>query len=213
MDVKTLPEELRAKAAISLGPVLEHADTDGFEYPDDVPITEQTFHRARESLRKLYADAGIPGEVRRRILEAAVRAPQDWQRGAIGAAYASDDEDWRLTAVFCMGFVRGFEEQILEALESKNAAIHYEAVRAAGNWEVDAAWPHISALVTAEETDRPLLLAAVEAVGSIRPREAAEILDALIDAEDEDIAEAVYEALTMAEGLADEDDEDDEFRH
>jgi hypothetical protein len=37
------PEKLRAKAAISLGPVLEHADTDGFEDPDDVPITERTF--------------------------------------------------------------------------------------------------------------------------------------------------------------------------
>src|SRR5947207_12051026 len=28
------PEQLRARAAISLGPVLEHADTDGFEDPD-----------------------------------------------------------------------------------------------------------------------------------------------------------------------------------
>ena len=33
------PERLRAKAAISLGPVLEQADTFQSEDPDDVPIT------------------------------------------------------------------------------------------------------------------------------------------------------------------------------
>ena len=141
-----------------------------------------------------------------------MRAPQDWHQAAVRAAYASDDEAWRLTAVFCMRFVRGFEEQILEGLESKNPDIHFEAVCAAGNWEVAAAWPHIAALVSSDDTDKPLRLAAIEAVGCIRPHEAAEIFADLCDSEDEDIAEAVFEALTMADGLADEDDEDDEFR-
>jgi hypothetical protein len=54
-------------------------------------------------------DASVPTDVRRRILEASVRAPQDWHRDAIRAAYASDDDVWRLTAVFCMRSVRGFE--------------------------------------------------------------------------------------------------------
>ena len=208
-------DELRSTAAISLGPVLEHADMmDEFEDPDDVPITKQTFDRIRESLRTLYPDTGLSEDVRRAILEASVRAPQDWHQAAVRAAYASDDEAWRLTAVFCMRFVRGFEEQILEALESKNPDIHYEAVCAAGNWEVAAAWPHIAALVMSEDTDKPVLLAAIEAVGCMRPQEAAEILDDLTDSEDEDIAEAACEALAIAEGLSDEDDEDedDEFR-
>src|SRR5512134_2925782 len=34
--------ELRGKAAISLGPALEEADTEGFEDPDEVTITEET---------------------------------------------------------------------------------------------------------------------------------------------------------------------------
>ena len=200
-------EALRGQAAISLGPVLEQADMDGFEEADGVPIAERTFHRIQESLRKLYMDAGVPKDVRRRILEAAVRAPQDWHREAARAAYASDDEAWRLTAVFCMRFIRGFDEQILEALDSGNPDIHYEAVCAAGNWGVDAAWPHIAALVTSGDTDKPLLLAAIEAVASIRPREAAEILDDLTDCDDKDIVEAVSEATAMAEGLSAEDDE------
>jgi len=207
------PETVRGAAAISLGPALEHADTQDFEDADDLPITERTFHRVQDSLRKLYMDASVPKEVRRRILEASVRAPQNWHQDAVRAAYASDDEAWRLTAVFCMRFVRGFDEQILEALDSRNPDIHYEAVCAAGDWEVDAAWPHITALVTSGKTDKPLLLAAIGAVASIRPHEAAGILHGLTDSDDEDIVDAVFEATAMAGGLSDENDEEDEPRH
>jgi hypothetical protein len=210
-------EKIRGKAAISLGPVLEHSDTADFEDPDDCPIMERTFHRIQESLRQLYIDPRVPKEVRRRILEASVRAPQDWHQDAIRAALSSDDESWRLTAVFGMRFVRGFDEQILEALDSKNPDIHYQAVLAAGNWEVDAAWPHVAALIVSPDTEKPLLLAAIEAIATIRPHEAGEILGDLADSDDEDIAAEVDKALAMAAGLADDDEDDlsddDEPRH
>jgi hypothetical protein len=212
---RDLSEKIRGQAAISLGPVLEHADTADFEDADDCPIVERTFHRIQESLRQLYVDASVPSEVRRRILEASVRALQDWHQGAVRAAFSSDDELWRLTAVFCMRFVRGFDGQILEALDNKNPDIHYQAVLAAGNWEVDAAWPHVAALIVSRETEKPLLLAAIEAIASIRPHEAGEILADLADSNDEDIAAAVDEAMAMAAGLSDEDDlnDDDELLH
>ncbi len=208
-------ELLRGKAVISLGPVLEHSHTDGFEDPDDVPINEQTFLKIQEVLYKLYMDNKVPKHVRRRVLEAAVRAPQDWHRDAIRVAYSSDDEDWRLTAVFCMCYIRGFDDQILETLGSENPDIHYQAVCAAGNWEVDAAWSHIKGLVTSEDTDKPLLLAAIAALSSIRPQEAGDILVDLTTLDDEDIVEAAYEAMAMTGVLLDEDydDEDDEFIH
>jgi hypothetical protein len=203
------PEEVRGRAAISLGPVLEQADTEGFEDADDLPIAERTFHRIQEALRTLYMDASVPTDVRRRILEASVRAPQDWHRDAIRAAYASDDDVWRLTAVFCMRFVRGFDAQILEALDSANPDIHYEAVIAAGNWAVGAAWSHVAALVTSGKTEKSLLLAAIDAVASIRPHDAPERLADLADPDDEDIADAVHEALAMAEGPSGEDENDE----
>jgi hypothetical protein len=206
-------DSLRARAAISLGPALEYAFIDGFEDPDDVPISENKFHEIQEMLCNLYLDTGVPTEVRRRILEASVRAPQDWHPDAIREAYASADEFWRLTAVFCMQFVRGFDEQILEALDTKNQDVHYEAVCAAGNWQVDAAWPHIAALITAEDTEKNLLLAAIEAVAGIRPQEAEEILIDLIESEDEDIAEAASEAMAMTGAFFDDEDEDDEYLH
>ena len=207
-------ELVRSRAAISLGPVLELCDTDGFDDPDDVTVTESTFHEIQKTLRTLYQDTSVPKEVRRRVLEASVRAPLDWHQEAIRTAYASGDEEWRLTAVFCMGHVRGFEEEILASLDSRNLDIQVEAVCAAGNWEVSAAWSHVLSLVTARGTDRRLLLAAIAAVGSIRPQEASTSLEHLADSEDEEIAEAVLEATAMANARwnaeAGEDDEDDE---
>jgi hypothetical protein len=94
-----------------------------------------------------------------------------------------------------MRFIHGFENQILEALDSDDPEFHYHAVCAAGNWEVDAAWSRIADLVTSDNTDKRLRLAAIEAVATIRPQDAAEIFGDLADQGDEDIVEAVFEAL------------------
>jgi len=125
-------EEMRAKAAIGLGAVLEDCDTTGFDDPlgyDEPSIAELTFHRIRTTLQKLYEDPGVPKLVRRRILEAAVRSPQDWHRDAIRKAYASGDREWVLMA--------------------------------AGNSSVDAAWDHVAALVEDPTTQKNLRLAAL----------------------------------------------------
>jgi hypothetical protein len=97
-------------------------------------------------------------------------------------------------------------------LKSADPEIHYEAVNAAGNWELDAAWSHMVDLVNDAHTPKPLLLAAIGAVGSIRPAEAGNILIDLSDSEDEEIAEAADEAMAAAEvALGEEDDEGDEW--
>jgi hypothetical protein len=147
---------LRARAAIALAPVLEQAETDGFEDPDDVPITQHMFRYLQDSLRTLNFDNAIPKEVRRRILEASVRAPETWHQSAIRAAYSSED-DWRLTALFSRRWVRGFDDQILEALNSDDPEIHYEAIETVGHWELAAAWSHIGALIHDAVTQKPLL--------------------------------------------------------
>ena len=205
------PEELRAKAAISLGPVLEEADLNGFGDLDDVPITEETFHNIQDSLHKHYLDKSTPREVRRGILEAAVRAPQDWHKSAISAAYSSGDADWMLTAVLGMRWVPGFDHQILEGLESTDPEIRCQAAYAAGGRELDAAWPRVGGLVKDASTPKLLLIAAIEAVGSIRPREAEDILLGLAGSRDEEIAEAASDAIALAHTLSGEaDDEVDE---
>jgi len=204
------PEELRAKAAISLGPGLEHAYANEFDDPDDIRITERTFRNIQNLLHELYLDTGIPKEVRRRILEASVRAPEDWHKNAISSAYLSGDQDWMLTAMFSMRWIRGFDKQILDALKSANGEILYEAVRAAGDRELKAAWSRIVALLKDAGTSKHLLLAAIEAAANIRPGEAAVILGDFIASDDEEIAEAAYEAIEMAGIMSGKtDDEED----
>jgi len=205
--------EVRAAAAIAVGPVLEEGDVDGFDDSESVPISEKTFHAIQDAMREAYLDESNPKEVRRRMLEGAVRAPQDWLTEAVRVAYASDDPDWQLTAVFCMEYLNGFRGQILEALGSDNDDIHYHAVIASGNWGLDEAWNHVAGLVDAPSTDKPLLFAAIEAVTGIRPEEAEGLLGDLLDSDDEDIVDATYDALAMAAALAGLDSDEDEDEH
>jgi hypothetical protein len=115
-----------------------------------------------------------------------------------------------LTAVFSMRWVRGFDDQILLALKNDDPEIRYEAVNTAGNWDLDAAWSHIVEIVNDAHSPKPLLLAAIGAVGSIRPAEAREILVDLADSDDEEIVEAVNEAMAAAEVSSDEEDDEED---
>ncbi len=192
------PERLRAAAAISFGAVLEQADLFGFEDPGDVPITEQTFDRIQRTLHALYLDESVPVLVRRRALEASVRAPQDWHPEAVTRAYSTGNRDWMLTAVFSMRWIRGFDDLIVQALQSTDPEIHLEAVNAAGHQEVQTALGHINTLIEGAATPKPLLLAAIDAVVGIAPADTARILSELADSDDEEIAEAAEEAIASA---------------
>lgn len=205
------PSALRAQAAIALGPVLEQTDLDGFDFDfGDSQITEATFERIKQTLRSTFLDGvGVPKEVRRRVLEAAVRATEDWHVDAVRTAYSSGDDDWRLTAVFCMRWIRGFDKEILETLNSPNAMMHLEAVRAAGGQELVAAWPHIEGLIESKGTAKPLLLAAIEAAVVIDPKEAGTVLHQLTQSKDEEIAEAAREATQDASVFAEGEDDDE----
>jgi hypothetical protein len=209
--------DLRARASIAFGAVLEQADTFGFDDPidlDEIPIEEDTYNEIQDALHKLYSDEGAPKLARRRALEASVRARADWHNDAIAAAYASEDREWKLTGVFAMRYVTGFQDQILEALQSDDPEIHYQAVGAAGSEELEEAAPHIIGLLRDKRTPKPLLLAAIEAIGSIQPRKAWDNLGKLAESRDEEIAEAAQEAISMAEGALqmeeDEEEEEDE---
>ncbi len=208
------PDQLRGIAAISLGPVLDEMDADAFDDDfDPAPISVPVFQKIKETLRQLFEDKTAPKDVRRRILEASVRANADWHIEAIREAYASGDRDWMLTGVFCMRWEAGFDEQIMDALKSSDEEIRYEAVQAAGNNELDEAWPHVLALVKKPNTEKYLLLAAIEAVSSIRPVEALSVLSKLTTAKDQDVVDAAEEAIAMAAAAveaAENDDGDDE---
>jgi hypothetical protein len=195
------PEAVRAAAATGLGPALEDADSVGPDMEEAV-ISGEVFHRIQETLREVYEATDGPKEVRRRVLESSVRAPQEWHEAAVREAYASGDRDWRVTAVYSMSYLSGFDAEILECLGDKDPEIHYEAVSAAGAWELDDAWDHVKGLVTDEKTEMDLRMAAMDSAACIRPEEAVEILEELSRSVDEELAEAALEAMSLAQGAS-----------
>lgn len=203
-------EDVRGSAAAALGPALANADTMRFDDPDDVLISEECFHRTRAALQELYRDPEVPHSVRRDVLEASVHAPDEWHPNAVRQAYVQDDSSWRRTAVFCMSFIPGFEDEILESLRSSDEEIERNAVLAAGDQRVDDAWPHIVALIDSKDTPKPILLAAIDAVVNIRPEEAMEIIGDLAESDDEDISEAAMDALALVDDFDEDIDEDDD---
>lgn len=137
-------DELRGTAAIALGPVLEDMDLyeplgGGLDELDGPAIPVHEFRRIRWELHSLYLNEDTPKLVRRRILEASVRAPEAWHEKAIREAYDRDDSEWRLTAVFCMGHVPGFADKILKALDDSDEEVRLEAARAAESREIRGA--------------------------------------------------------------------------
>lgn len=190
-------EPLRARAAIVLGPALEECSVEEMveQLPCDAPLSARCYERVRRGLRRVYHDGRTPKLVRRRVLEGAVRAPQAWQRGAVEAAMASGDEEWRATAVFCMGFLDGFETRLLEALGDPVQDVRFEAVRSVGRLGIPEAGSHVVRLARDAEVPLDLRLAAVDAVGQIRPPGARELLEALAASPVPDLAEAAEFAL------------------
>jgi hypothetical protein len=201
--------DLRAAAAIALGPSLEYADIlDPEELAEEEAFSAGTIRRVEEALHALYDAKDSPDVLRRAALEGSVRAPREWHEDAVRAAHASPDPAWRLSAVFCLRYVDGFAPLILEALDSADPQMRYQAVCAAGEQELEEAWPHVLAVLQQPAPDRDLLMAAIDAAARIRPEEAIEFIDPFTDSPDADIAETALDAMAMARALSGEGDEE-----
>ncbi len=201
--------ELRVAATIALGPSLEYADIlDPEELAEEEAFSAATIRRVEESLRRLYDAPDTPDVLRRAALEASVRAPRAWHEDAVRAAHAATDPAWRLTAVFCLRYVEGFERQILDALVSGDPELRYQAVCAAGEQELEAAWPSVLAVLKDAAADRELLMAAIDAAARIRPEEALEEIGRFVESPDADVAETALDAMAMARALTGEGDEE-----
>ena len=200
-------EELRSRAVISFGAALDYIYFDMEEFAEvdeynDFAVTEQTYQRILKSLQSLYFDGAVPELVRRRTLEASVRSPQAWHSGAVRAAYQTGEKNWMITALFCMLYIRGFEREILEALQSNIQDIQYHAIQAAGNWGVTEAWPDIREVLSNQNADPNLLFAAIDAAVDVGHHEAIAVLGELLDhSSNDDIIDAVHEALAMLDEL------------
>jgi hypothetical protein len=213
-------EQVRADAIMGLGPVIEEA---GWDYGEDdeefdvdpemgPAISREMFETIGREIRALYEDEAQPKLVRRRAFEVLVRTPQPWQESEIRRRFQSDDVDWKLTAIFGMGYVKGFENEIVATVKGEKGELLLEAVRAAGGMAVTGAAERIRELAASDDTDPDLRLFAIDALPEVDP-DCFDLLDRLSRSEDEEVAEAAeaaLEELSISEAMGDDDEDDDE---
>ncbi|ROQ92290.1 HEAT repeat domain-containing protein [Desulfosoma caldarium] len=204
LNIAANPNEnpsLRGTAAVALGAALEYVDVEGFDDPEENPLSQEAFKHIQQTFYKLFHDPRTPEDVRRHVFEGSVRAPLEWHREAIAGAYASKDDDWKLTAVFAMRWVDGYEREIMESLNAKDPDILYQAVCAAGAWGISEAASVLEEILQSEEIDEDLLFATIDAVATVMPERAPEVLGDLRNSDDPDIVDAVEDALSTARSL------------
>jgi hypothetical protein len=209
------PEEVLADAIVGLGPILEEAGIDYFDDEFELPeimapgISRETFQRLVRELREVYEDPQRPKLVRRRAFEVLVRNREDWQADAIRKHFEADDEEWKLTAVFGMGYVPGFDRELESVVNGASGDLLFEAIRSAANREVTEVAPRVRELAQ-KSSDRDVQLAAIDALPLVDPK-CEPLLEKLARSKDEEIAEAAEAALEELElWQNDEFEEDDD---
>lgn len=208
-------EDVRADVIVGLGPVIEEAGDEYFEgavpwAPElGPPISREMFDTIRTELRAIYDDPAQPVLVRRRALEVLVRDPQEWQVGEIRKHHSGGDESWKLTAVFCMGHMPGFESELAELVGTASGPLLFEAVRGAGMQGVRAVADRIRVLAESPLTELDLRLAAIEALPWV-DSDCEELLDKLAASKDPEIAAVADAALEDLDLVRMEEEERDE---
>ena len=191
-----------AAAAVALGPTME-IYRDDIDFGDDLDnlevseeeLTQQNCEDILRCLEAVYRRSDRPKLVRRRCLEAAVRGPLTWQAEAVRDCWTSEDPQWRATAVFCMGFLPNFDEEILNALDIGNDDIQREALRSAGRRGLKTAGDALVEVAANPQADKDARIAAIEALARVHPKNSDELLHDLMQAEDKDIAYMAEYAL------------------
>jgi HEAT repeat protein len=141
-------------------------------------------------------------DVRRRALEAISNCSRPEVAELIEDAYKDKDTRMMSSAVYAMG--RSCDERwepiIMKELRNSDSGMRYEAARAAGELEIEAAIPLLGKLL--DEPDREIIEAAITALGEIGGGEAQRLLKMIADVAekdgDDELTEAIEEALAAA---------------
>ncbi len=196
--------ERRRRLAYALGPVLEAAHDaqstsadaqdalSGNQFMAPSPLTREGVIAVSDALEAIYRDATVPGDVRRAVLETAVRAPADWQEGAVRAAWGSEDEAWRLTAIFAMGhlFSWDFRAELWQAWRSASTLERRQALLAAAERGLVDFLPEATRVSMNDAAVPELRQAAVELLGALGDESHLEALASLARAKHSLAAEA-----------------------
>jgi len=106
-------------------------------------------------------------EVRRRALEALGFTTHKTIPGLIDQAFASEHNDWLVSALFAMGrtYDSRWAPKVVQMLHHQSPAIRFEAARAAGELEIRDAVQNLLELI--EDTDEDVRLAATWSLSQV----------------------------------------------
>lgn len=157
--------------------------------------------RAQEVVLRYYDDLREDVDVRRRALEAISHSSHPRVPQMIQESYEHEETLMRASAIFAMGAScdRQWEETVLEELESDAPEIRYEAVRAAGELELERAIMPLTEYAYAE--DEEIKIQAIYALAEIGSNEARRVLNDLAalaeESADEDLLDIIADAIDM----------------
>jgi len=171
-------------------------------------IPEEEIASVQETLIDIWNDERLPVELRRRALEAISNGSHEMVPNAIREAYKSDDTLMTISALFAMGasYDNQWEELVIKELDNDDAEIQYEAAKAAGALSITEAIPKLAELTTSG--DREILEVVISSLGEIGGNESLRFLNILAEQaeeqEDEDLTEAIDEAISIASAMGSE---------
>jgi HEAT repeat protein len=175
---------VRASAATALGLFVYKGEL------EEIPAV--IAKKIEDRLLAVEAGPDLP-LVRRRALESLGYSSREEVPGLLKAAYDSEDGEWQASALFAMGRSADsrWEKAVLDRLDAAETEVQLEAVRAAGQLELESA-QHllVEMLENGEELDGEIRMAAAWSLSQIGGNNARDVLENLIETtEDEDEAE------------------------
>ncbi|HEY9077252.1 MAG TPA: HEAT repeat domain-containing protein [Anaerolineaceae bacterium] len=197
--VSAKEETLAATAASALG---------NYVYLGEVEeLPQSKYEMVIEGLFDIY-NSTAPKLVRRRALESLGFANLDEVKEAIQVAYESGDKEWVISALYAMG--RSLDDiwnpAILLNLKNKDSEIRFEAIRAAGEMELNAARPDLMMLLKDRELDKEIrfiTIWALSRIGGEGVRELLELLSRQVeDDEEAEILDDALEYMDFCEGVS-----------
>lgn len=158
--------------------------------------------RAQECVIQILADTSEDVEVRRRALEAIANCSHELVPQAIQDAYESHEHAMQISAIFAMGRScdSRWNEKILHELLNSDPERRFEAVRAAGELQIEESVPDL--IRAWYDSDRETGEVIVWSLGEIGSNEAIRVLERIqseVDESDEDMQEAIEDSLGNAQ--------------
>lgn len=188
--------EVRAEAASALG---------NYIYLGELEEINAKIHHQIEDHLLLVTQGNDVVTVRQRALEALGFSSREEIPALIQKAYDSREPDWMASALFAMGrsYNPVWEPAVRREMRSPNAKVQIEAVRAAGELNIENARRALLDMLEDEGTDSEIRAAAIWSLSQIGGEEVRETLETLLeetdDEEEIELVETALENLSLTE--------------